>query len=189
MTSEKISGLVIRALKCAINFDDVGETEGLVNRNRSKNFVEQLGGQFSLHYEKNENVRVLTKHNGENRPEFGLNELLFDVLVCEVSTVPSATTQKDITFVAKGLWAVESEMAKNSREAMYDFNKLVLSSSENLLFVGPLVSDNESFIAPIERAAQHCSKPAYIVLIPHPSTWGQLDGITETDLFVRQLNQ
>lgn len=189
MNSETISALVISALKSAMGSDDVGKTKGQVNRNRSKNFVEELGKQFSSEYQSNKNIRVLTKHNGENRAEFGLNELLFDVLVCEVSIVPSSTRRKALTHVTKGLWAVESEMAQNSREAMYDFNKLVLSSCERLLFVGPLVSDNAAFISPLKQAAQYCKKPVYIALIPHPREWLDDENTLSRSIQVLHLNE
>jgi len=63
-------------------------------------------------------------------------------------------------------------MNGNKREALYDFNKLVLGASENLLFVGPLVRDEKNYLRVLGEAAQHCQSPVHLVLIPHPRKWG-----------------
>jgi len=71
------------------------------------------------------------------RMDFGVNELLFDVLVCEYASTRAAKSNKDLLFVSKGLWAIESELARDSRQALRDFQKLALADCENKLFVGP----------------------------------------------------
>jgi hypothetical protein len=167
-----IKNLVKNALLDANTEVKSAKNKQELHRNRSKYFVEFLGEQLRLGLsDKGPLVRVLTKHNSDNRTDFGLNELLFDVMVCEIATVKSARGTKPLIYISKGLWAVESEMAKNSREAIYDFNKLCLSSCENQLFVGPLTSDNNAFLEPLRKVAQACQGNVYVALIPHPSEW------------------
>jgi hypothetical protein len=100
------------------------------------------------------------------RAQFGMQELLFDVVVFEKGEVV-ATGGELLCFVRKGLWIVESELARNSRQALYDFNKLVLGNATNKLFVGPQVSRSErSGVAPfpwtpnlLSRRCSPCPDP------------------------------
>lgn len=144
------------------------------NRNRSKEFVEALGEGFRERYVGRKSVAVLTKHYETpiQRRRFGMNELLYDVLVCDTAQVDSATKKEKLTYVTKGLWLVESEFARDSRQAIYDFNKLVLGRGENLLFIGPQTNDPEAFLAPLAAAAEACTTPLYVSLVPHPNDWG-----------------
>lgn len=66
---------------------------------------------------------------------------------------------------------VESEFARNSRQALIDFNKLVLGSAHNKLFIGPQVSEVEPFVNVLKPAARACTGNVYIALIPHPAKW------------------
>lgn len=164
--------LIIQDSLVAANaMPDEGNDERLIHRNRSKNFVESLAGALRQYYLNNDAVFVLSKHHDKHRLDFGLNELLYDVLVCKTSQVPSSLENEVLTYVTKALWQIESEFARNSREAMYDFNKLVLGSSENKLFIGPQVSDEDSFLRPLVEPARHCLSNTLVALVPHPSEW------------------
>jgi len=144
---------------------------GPLHRERSRLFVEHLATLLRNNYESEETVKVLSKHYEGNRSRFGLNELLYDVLVCETATVESPANQEDLTYVTAGLWAIESEFARDLREALFDFNKLVLSSAENCVLIGPVVSDNEGFLDGLSGAAGNCKGTVYVVIVPHPSEW------------------
>jgi hypothetical protein len=133
--------------------------------------VEALADQFRAQYKPQATVRVLSKHFGLYREEFGLNELLFDVLVCDTSSVHSARDSVSLTFVTRALWAVESEFARDTRQAIFDFNKLVLAAADSKLFVGPLVRDETAFLAPLLAPAARCSGDVFAALVPHPSEW------------------
>jgi hypothetical protein len=69
------------------------------------------------------------------------------------------------------MWQVESEFAKDSRQALIDFNKLVLGSADNKLFVGSQVSETASFLNVLSPAAKACQSNVFGALIPHPSRW------------------
>ena len=158
--------LVESALKMAQAEPDEGKTLGLVHHNRSKHFVEALADQFRAQYKRQATVRVLSKHSDLHRDEFGLNELLFDVLVCNTSSVPSARGSASLTFVTRALWAVESEFARDTRQAVFDFNKLVLAAADSKLFVGPQVSDETSFLETLLAPAVKCSGEVFVALVP-----------------------
>ena len=163
--------IIQESLERAASLPDEGKELREIHRNRSKNLVEALASAFRSGLVSQPTVRVLSKHSDANREEFGLNELLFDVLVCDTGKTASAKREAELTFVTKALWVVESEMARDSREALFDFNKLVLATSENKLFIGPQVSDEETFLATLLSPARYCNAMVFVALVPHPDQW------------------
>jgi hypothetical protein len=147
--------------------------KGKLHRKRSLEFVESLSDSLLAYYSgRREAVASLSKHHDRDRVRFGMNELLYDVSVVEFDEVHSGKSGKNLSYVTNGLWLVESEMAQNKREALYDFNKLVLGSAENLLFVGPHVIDEADYLRILGEAAKFCSGRVFVALIPHPKDWG-----------------
>ena len=112
-------------------------------------------------------------HNYSNRKDFGLNELLYDILVCKVGDVESSIHKKRLCFIKEVLWQVESEFAHNTRSALIDFNKLVLGSGRNKLFIASQVKKGteNSFLSVLKPAAGYCMGDVYVAMIPHPSHW------------------
>lgn len=145
--------------------------KGSVHQLRSRNFVACLAKGLKQAFVGRDNVVSMSKHDTEHRARFGLNELLFDVAVFEYDSVMSGKSRKELFFVRKGLWIVESEFAKNKREALFDFNKLVLGCAENKLFIGPRTTDESDYLRVLGEAAKHCTGSLYLALIPHPSEW------------------
>ena len=168
-----IVSVVQTALDSAAATDIERTSKQQLHRERSKRFVENLASALRAQLEDPSTTSVLSKHYHRNRQRFGLNELLFDVLVCETGTTISALNYEELTYVKKGIWAVESEFARDSREAVFDFNKLVLGAAENLLFIGPKVEDQEGFLSPLSAPADCCEGEVYVVLVPHPADWGE----------------
>jgi hypothetical protein len=166
-----IKQILQQSLTIAAELPDSGENPQFIHRNRSKNFVETVASQLRKEYQDQKYVFVLSKHYDKARMEFGLNELLYDILVCETSHVASVLEKETLTYITKAIWEIESEFARNSREAIYDFNKLVLGSSENKLFIGPQVSDEAGFLNPLIEVAKHCKSNTFVALVPHPSEW------------------
>lgn len=163
--------LLEAALANAHQQPDEGDGLSLIHRNRSKHFVEALVAQFRQLYSDRPIVRVLSKHHKLYRNEFGLNELLFDVLVYDTSSVHSARNAASLTFVTQGLWAVKSEFARDTRQAIFDFNKLVLAVTKSKLFIGPIVADEEDFLEPLLGSAARCGAEVLAALVTHPSDW------------------
>lgn len=127
-------------------------------------------------YGEDDTVKVFTKGDGSNREYFGLNELLYDVCVCRVAPVLSATQRRTLWYVKEPLWHIESEFARNSAEALKDFNKLVLGAAPTKVFIGPGVHDPDSFIEVLRLVAMSCSGTVHCALVPHPEAWDQAVG-------------
>ncbi len=86
-TPLNVHSIVVNALQPSRTKDAVGDSSGVINRNRSSEFVKQLAAEYNKFYEGDEAIRVLSRGNNSNRTEFGLNELLYDVTVCSVSNI------------------------------------------------------------------------------------------------------
>jgi len=146
-------------------------SSGALHRWRSSQWVESLAARMREAYVADPDIRVLSKLSALHRREFGLNELLYDVLVCRVASVGSARHRAPLVYVHDTLWQVESELARDSRAALIDFNKLVLGTADNKLFVGPLVHDVPAYLATLLPAARRCTNTVYVALISHPDEW------------------
>ena len=179
----EIKVIVENALREAMNSADgggpplenpTGTSKKELHHRRSQHFVACLAKELERNYEGRAGVFVLSGGFSKHKARFGVNELLYDVLVCEAMEIPSSSGQTRLTAVTKGLVAVESELARDSRQAVIDFNKLVLSSCETKLFVGSQVHDRVSFNKTLETSASHCSGHVHLALIPHPDKWDGL---------------
>jgi len=152
----------------------MGLNNGALHRERSRQFVEQLRLGLIGQYSNLKNVRGFSKHIGGETLEFGMSELLYDVVVLEYDFTNSGRSDKELVYVTRALWLVESELAANKREALYDFNKLVIGNSENLLFVGPVLKssiEHSDYLRVLGEAAKNCSGRLFLALIPRPSEW------------------
>ena len=144
------------------------------NRQRSSKWVDALARQFSEHYPRERRYRVFWSRNRENRDEFRLNELLFDLAVCSVSETSSLQARaKPLPFIARCHWQIESEFnQKDTREIVIDMGKLVMGSGENKLFVAAHRGAREGDIleqsAPI---AECCCGRVYFCFVTHPDDW------------------
>jgi hypothetical protein len=151
------------------------DAPGHPHHERSRLWVEALADEFRRTYADDPSVRVFSKHHDGNRRDFLLNELLHDVAVCRVVSVPAAVHKQDLLYVAEALWQVESEFARDSHQAIVDFSKLVIGSAHSKLFIGPQVRDNESFIQVLAPAAAATSGDVFLALLPHPASWDSSD--------------
>lgn len=166
-----IFAMVKEALTAAAEAPDTSTADKDKHRDRSRRFVKNLAKLMRTSYPKDSGVCVLDKDCGDYETELGSRELLFDVLACRVGTVPSSIRGTALTYVTEGIWAVESEMDKSSREAVYDFNKLVLADCAEKLFVGPITDDVTSFIKTLAAPASACKVDVHLALITHPGDW------------------
>ena len=62
-------------------------------------------------------------------------------------------------------------MATNKREALYDFNKLIMGQAKKKLFVGPRVQNEADYLRVLGEAARNCAGELFVALVPHPSKW------------------
>ena len=184
-TEQDVKQLLQEELRQAKSKSDKGNTTQQINMNRSRYWVNALTEQFQKRYEGDSEIRVFSKPNYSNRKDFGLNELLHDVVVCRVGEVESAVHGKTLMFIKDVLWQVESEFAHNSRSALIDFNKLVLGSAKNKLFICSQTRKGKenSFLSVLKPAALYCIGDIYVGMIPHPSNWVDADNDVHLRVF------
>ena len=183
-TEPDVKQLLQEALKQAQSKPDKGNTIQQINMNRSQYWVEALTEQFQKCYEGDSEIRVFSKTDPSHRKDFGLNELLYDVLVCKVGEAESSVHGKKLLFIKEVLWQVESGFAHNSRSTLIDFNKLVLGSGKNKLFVCSQVKKGKeiSFLSVLQPAAGYCTGNVYVGMVPHPSN--RVDNDNDVHLWI-----
>ena len=176
-TEQDVKQLLQEAFRQAKLKPDKGNTTQQINMNRSRYWVNALTEQFQKRYEDDPEIRVFSKPNYSNRKDFGLNELLYDVLICRVGEVESSLHKRNLCFFKEVLWQVESEFAHDTRSTLIDFNKLVLGSGSNKLFIASQVKKGteNSFLSVLKPAAGYCTGDVYVGMIPHPSKWADID--------------
>ena len=176
-TDQDVKQLLQEALGQAQSEPDSGDTTQKININRSLSWVKALAEQFKKRYTGDQEIRVFTKSDDSNRKDFGLNELLYDILVCRVEGVESSVHKKKLFFIKEVLWQVESEFAHNSRSTLIDFNKLVLGSGKNKLFIASKVKKGTEnlFLDVLRPAAGYCIGDVYVGMIRHPARWVDTD--------------
>ncbi len=157
---------------------------GKRNRLRSSDWVCALAETFEKEYDVSDVHRVFWLGNDTNREQFGINEYLFDVMVCSVSTVESLQRQSNrLEFIDQCHWQVESEFNRsNSREVIVDMSKLVVGSAENKLFIAAhRTSGEQDLLKLCAGIARRCIGAVYFAFVAHPDEW---DGTpTEPDLY------
>lgn len=169
------------ALELSQDIDLCERSEGWINRQRSKEWMNSLGKRFQSRYDSN-NDRVFWRGNPDNERDFHLQEMLFDLAVCKTSTVDSYTKKAELPFITGAHWLIESEFEQgNSREIVIDMSKLVMGSSENKLFVAShKLTDPKwesgilemcSNIAKHCAGNKHCAGKLFFCFIAHPKDW------------------
>jgi len=168
------------------------EPRKVENKRRSAEFVECLAVELRNYYQEEDRYRVLSqKYSDDNHYEFGLNELLYDIFVCKIDHVNAVRkTDTELVFVKEAIWAIESEMAKNTREMLYDFNKLLVSSSRSKLFIGPLTSYNDEVLELLSTTTidSLCNGKFYFTLIPHPDDWEKIEAFNQGKSAIENLS-
>src|SRR5687768_16474533 len=143
---------------------------------RSGEWVRCLAAELRTLVKDDDDVRVFYRKDETNRADFGLNELLYDVCICRTAEHPSARGGRTLRYVTEAVWLVESEFARDSFQAVKDFNKLVIGRAENKLFIGPPLgpADEAGYLAallPVAAAAAEGASRVYVALVPHPGEW------------------
>ena len=185
-TEQDVKQLLQEALRQAQSISDKGNTTQQINMNRSRYWVEALTEQFQKRYEGDSEIMVFSKYDPSNRKDFGLNELLYDILVCRIGEVESSVHKKKICFIKEVLWQIESEFAHDTRSTLIDFNKLVLGSAKNKLFIASRVRKGKetSFLKVLQPVAGDCTGDIYVSMIPNPVNWVDTDTDTDVHLWV-----
>jgi hypothetical protein len=146
--------------------EDANHSQGEKHRARSQRFVLRLAEHFRTLGKGDGSLRVLSRQCN-SLAEFGLNELLHDILVCKVEQ----DGPKQPVRISRVHWQIESEFDFRAREVVKDFNKLVLGSAENKLFVGSKTSNDTKRLELLRGIAACCTGNVFIALLPHPRDW------------------
>jgi hypothetical protein len=178
-----VQALIERALHAARAEQPAAANPMALHAGRSHAFVRALADELRDRYH-DPDIVSLCKYDDRDQARLGMRELLHDISVCRVAPVESAAQSRTLWYVVDALWQVESELARDSRQALIDFNKLVLGSAHHKLFVGPQVADPEAFLAVLRPAAARCVGQVFAALIPHPDRWD----VAGTDVRVWQLH-
>jgi hypothetical protein len=114
-----------------------------------------------------------TRADGEARATYSMDELLFDICVCEADVIHSMTHRIDLRYIRKALWQVQVEFEHDARATIARFSRLVLGSAENKLLVAPLTSDPAAVAELLAPVAMASAGPGnvHLALVPHPSAW------------------
>lgn len=168
----KIKENITKSIIQSYNSVDKSLSIQSLHSNRSKEFIENFAHILRKEYFKDKSIyRVFSRHFSENRNEFKTNELLYDISVCSISFVLSPNKNK-LLYIKKAIWQIESELHEtDSHASLVDFNKLVLGSAENKLFI----CSNIKFLETLLPAAKCCSGKIFICIIPHPRKWDKID--------------
>lgn len=165
-----VRALIERALHAARAEPPAAANPMALHAGRSHAFVRALAAELRDRYH-DPDIVSLCKYDDRDQARLGMRELLHDISVCRVAPVESAAQSKTLWYVVDALWQVESELARDSRQALIDFNKLVLGSAHYKLFIGPQVADPEAFLGVLRPAAARCVGQVLAALIPHPDRW------------------
>ena len=172
---EVVDAAWVTALKSP-DSDDSDRSTQVVRSKRSARWVDALARQFENNYALKRRHRVFWKGNECNREHFKVNELLFDITVCSVSTTPSLQHKpQDLEFITDCHWQVESEFATNTRAVIVDMSKLVLGSAENKMIVAAQRDDEgqRNVLAQCADIAMCCRTNVFFLFVSHPEAWGK----------------
>ncbi len=162
-----------RAVKAAASSENSSKRPlRQIHNDRAASWIDSLGKGFREHYS-HEDQRVFWKQNGDNYSDFTLNELLFDISVCQIGYVESIKRGVPLPYISKCLWQVESELDNsNSREITKDFSKLVMGRSESQLFVSSFQDIRQEQVKSMcSKIASYCSSNLYLCFVEHPEEW------------------
>ena len=176
---DNLKDVVDAAWAVAIENPAFGEDLASVHRNRKRSaqWVDALAREFQANYKLKRRHRVFWKGNEDNKEHFRVNELLFDITVCSVSTTLSLQSPpKPLEFISDCHWQVESEFAANdTRAVVVDMSKLVLGSAENKLIVAARRDDEQrqrDVLAQCADIAACCQTNVFFLFVAHPRNWG-----------------
>lgn len=143
--------------------------KGLSHRELSERFVDCLAEQLKESLDAS--VRVLSKRNKDNREHFGMNEMLHDIVAFSENLTASRQGDTCMHYVQDPLWQVESEFDERDYHVVRDFNKLILGSAPQRLFVASRRKDHDNFRRMLAPLAAACRCEVYLAIIPHPRFW------------------
>lgn len=139
------------------------------NRKRAGVWVEGLAQRLRTVYSACGHV-VFSRDCHDNRASYRINELLFDILVCEARSVRSTRHGVELPALTRAIWAIESEMSNSTRDTVFDFSKLAVAKAQYKLMVIAHSSATEETLALCAIDIAEDSE-LYLATIQHPRHW------------------
>jgi hypothetical protein len=139
-------------------------------RDASSNISEIIAEVLKIAYP---SADIFVAGNENPRPSNSLwagkiTELLFDINVIEVEVLEKSHAGNKIAkapIVSRSLWAIEIELAMDTRHWATDFAKLVLSNAENKLFVAPKFDNVDNQLETFKKLSKYCTGQQYLYLL------------------------
>jgi hypothetical protein len=147
-----------------------------LQKQRAKDWLDELAGAFRVEFSRAKQFRVFSRDHAANAA-FGLDDLMFDISVCKVAKIKSAELDGELEYVAEAVWQVQTQFSTDARDAVNDFNKLVMGGAANRLLVGPIVH-SPGYLRTLAVPAKGCAGAAvYLAMVAHPSRWPASDAV------------
>lgn len=156
----------------------MGTSPASLARARERAFVKALATQFEVHFA-GEEFRIFSLYGRGNRADFGDEQLLFDIEVCQVAAASSAQRRTESFYiVAEALWQIEIDLSQDWREVVFAMNRLRCGAARNKLVIAAAPrSEQDSFLVTLEQVGAGCLGKLYLATIPHPRDWEDDEGM------------
>lgn len=141
-----------------------------LQKQRAKDWVDELAAAFRQEFSRAAHYRVFSAGHAANA-SFGLDDLGIDISVCKIGRIKSAELENELEYVTEPVWQVQSQFSTDTKDAICDFNKLVIGGAANRLLVAPIVH-SPAYLRTLGVPALACKgSTVYLAMLPHPSRW------------------
>lgn len=150
----------------------------------SSKWVSEIAKEFQKEYSPDDGYRTFSASIDENKKEYEINELLYDVMVCKIETIPSLQHNPiELETFVDVEWQIESEFERNTRSIKNDMNKLVVGKARNKLMIISQRSPNQQRLlldnTRLGKIASRCEGTIYLCFVAHPDSWRENPGPPE----------
>lgn len=144
----------------------------VLHHRRSEVFVESIARQLRMYWAKNDGIRVFSKKCDRNVRDFTVNELLFDIHVCDTAVLP-ISSRSPLRYVRETILQLESELEFRGsvKPQVIDFAKLVTGAAKTKVFIGGHRGDTAKQREALAYVAAMCSGRTFAFFVPHPERW------------------
>ena len=166
--------LIQPVLVSACSKEDIGLLPHTRVRNRMLRFLDELARALAAWYvsrPETAHVRVISKAREEHRAPLGLDELMFDIVACEVTSATMPGTDLPRLLATRVLWEIVTAFDSSPAEALTRFNKLVLGGGAAKLLIAHHTPHDAAYLRALWTSARCCSGMVFAALITHPARW------------------
>ena len=179
--TNKLENLITGALKETLDEKPVNDSNSDPGRDHfslSQNWVKNFALRLETSYSDKKNIKAFYRDVNIKEKEF-----LYDITVGKCEKFSTKHSKKELTYVSKSIWQIESEFRKDATEIAYDFSKLFSGNAPFKMMVGPLreKEDDKGSKYFMDEMKKMCNdipnnESWYFLLITHPRTWFDENG-------------